>query len=71
MEVSGSGSGSGSEPTQEGVSASAPSASAAGSEPEDIEEVTERDALFQASRDLNDTREALTHDGSEQNSVSI
>lgn len=72
VEVSGSGSGSGSEPTQEGVSAaSAPSASAAGSEPEDVEEVTERDALFQASRDLNETREALSHDGSEQNSVSL
>lgn len=78
VEVSGSGSGSGtsgtgsgSEPTQEGVSASAPSASAVGSEPEDVEEVTERDALLQASRDLNETREALSHDGSEQNSVSL
>lgn len=68
---SGSGTGSGSEPTQEGVSASAPSASAVGSEPEDVEEVTERDALLQASRDLNETREALSHDGSEQNSVSL
>lgn len=77
VEISGSGSGSasgtgsGSEPTQEGVSASAPSASAVGSEPEDVEEVTEKDALLQASRDLNETREALSHDGSEQNSVSL
>lgn len=64
--ATGSASGSGLEPTQDGVSASA-----AGSEPGDVEEVTEREALFQAPRELtNETREALSHDGSEHNSVS-
>lgn len=65
-EVTATGSGAGgtatgaaAEVTQEGV------------EGGDVEEVTERDALFQAPRDLlNETREALSPDGSEHSSVS-
>lgn len=60
-----SGSGSGSEPTQEG-------ASATGGDSIEPEDTTERDALFQAPRELvNETRDALSHDGSEHSSVSL
>lgn len=63
------------EVTASGAGATATGAAAEvtqeGADGADVEEVTERDALFQAPRDLlNETREALSHDGSEHSSVS-